>query len=376
MPSSLRLMLMIGKVVAVPAPRPLMDALQSIQVTMGVGQASGFQLTFAVSKRSTITRTLLPAGLFDPGARVIVVAVVGGMPSVLMDGIVTRQEVSPSDDPGGSTLTITGEDLSILMGLREIRMPYPALPAPAQVALICAKPEYALYGIVPLPVPTVITRVPNPVETFPVQAGVTDLAYVQGLAEEVGYTFYIEPAPAPGVNIAYWGPEIRAGLLQPALNVNMDADTNVESLSFSFDGLSREQYTVTLTEPNTKIPVPIPIPDISILRPPLALRPAVALREKKLPNTSGRSIPELLLLGLSHTSKSSDAISGQGKLDVLRYGRALKSRHLVGVRGAGLAYDGLYYVRSVTHDIRRGEYKQSFSLSRDGLISLTRQVVP
>jgi hypothetical protein len=46
------------------------------------------------------------------------------------------------------------------------------------------------------------------------------------------------------------------------------------------------------------------------------------------------------------------------------------------VRGAGLAYDGLYYVRSVTHDIRRGEYKQSFSLSRDGLISLTQQVIP
>ena len=49
---------------------------------------------------------------------------------------------------------------------------------------------------------------------------------------------------------------------------------------------------------------------------------------------------------------------------------------LVGVRGAGLAYDGLYYVNSVTHKIKRGEYKQSFSLSRDGLISNTPVVVP
>jgi hypothetical protein len=47
---------------------------------------------------------------------------------------------------------------------------------------------------------------------------------------------------------------------------------------------------------------------------------------------------------------------------------------LVGVRGAGIAYDGLYYVNSVTHDIKRGEYKQSFQLSRDGLISLTPRV--
>ena len=38
-----------------------------------------------------------------------------------------------------------------------------------------------------------------------------------------------------------------------------------------------------------------------------------------------------------------------------------KSRQLVGVRGAGLPFDGLYYVKSVTHDIKRGEYKQSFA---------------
>ena len=63
------------------------------------------------------------------------------------------------------------------------------------------------------------------------------------------------------------------------------------------------------------------------------------------------------------------AVSGSGSLDVLRYGRVLLPRMLVGVRGAGLAYDGLYYVDSVTHNIKRGEYKQSFTLSRDGLIS-------
>jgi hypothetical protein len=41
----------------------------------------------------------------------------------------------------------------------------------------------------------------------------------------------------------------------------------------------------------------------------------------------------------------------------------------VGVRGVGPAFDGLHYVTSVTHKIKRGEYKQSFKLSRNGLIS-------
>ena len=44
-------------------------------------------------------------------------------------------------------------------------------------------------------------------------------------------------------------------------------------------------------------------------------------------------------------------------------------RKLVGIRGSGTAFDGLYYVNSVTHEIKRGEYKQSFELTRNGLVS-------
>jgi hypothetical protein len=73
---------------------------------------------------------------------------------------------------------------------------------------------------------------------------------------------------------------------------------------------------------------------------------------------------------------NSTAISGNGSLDVMRYGKLLYSRMLVGVQGAGLAYDGMYYVDSVTHNIKQGEYKQNFTLSRDGLITTTPVVVP
>ena len=56
--------------------------------------------------------------------------------------------------------------------------------------------------------------------------------------------FYIEPGPVPGTSIAYWGPQVRVGVLQPALTINMDAATNVESLQLRFDGLARTQYTI------------------------------------------------------------------------------------------------------------------------------------
>ena len=47
-----------------------------------------------------------------------------------------------------------------------------------------------------------------------------------------------------------------------------------------------------------------------------------------------------------------------------------EQRELVSMlRGAGAPYDGLYYVKTATHDIQRGAYKQTFSLARNALFS-------
>ena len=71
-------------------------------------------------------------------------------------------------------------------------------------------------------------------------------------------------------------------------------------------------------------------------------------------------------------------VTATGTLDALRYGRILKPRGLVGVRGAGEHYDGTYYVKTVTHkiDVRKGEYKQAFTLTREGVGTTTPFVVP
>ena len=81
-----------------------------------------------------------------------------------------------------------------------------------------------------------------------------------------------------------------------------------------------------------------------------------------------------MLRGLAEAARTSDTVTASGSLNVLRYGRILKARGLVGVRGAGMAFDGLYYVKSVTHSIKRGDYKQNFTLGRNGLISIFPRV--
>ena len=365
----LHLTLLIGPTIPVPAPTQVIQALKSVQVTVGSGQRSGFQLAFALSKRSPLTNELIPLGYFDPGIRVIIVATVGAIPNVLIDGIITRQEVSASNDLGQSQVSVTGEDVSVMMDLNDVvPKPFPAVPEAGRVAILVGL--YAMYGLVPLIIPPIFSSVKPPTDSTPFQKG-SDLAYINYLAKKAGYVFFIEPGPLPGMNIAYFGPEIRVGIPQPALNVNMDALTNVNSLSFSFDGLSRKQYVILIQEPNTKIGIPIPLPSLDLLSPPLTLKQAPSLRWETLPDAAKLNPVEALGQGLAKALESSDAVSGSGEVDVIRYGQPLKARSLVGVRGAGLAYDGLYYVKSVTHNIKAGEYKQSFTLARNGLIPLT-----
>ncbi len=369
----IHLTILIGPAVPLPVPKSVMEALESVQVTSS-NDRSGFQIVFAVSKKSQLLSTLLPAGYFDPiVTRIIIIATVNGFPNVLMDGMITRQELAPSNDAGQSKLTITGEDLSILMDIVEMPfMRYPAMPEVARLYVILAK--YLVFGMVPIVIPPLPPDVPIPTTEIPSQRG-TDREYIRELAGDAGYVFYVEPGPLPGQSIAYFGPDVRIPVPQPALNVNMDAHTNVESMSFSLDGLAKKIIVYTIMDPAThKIPIPIPVPNLSALRPPLGARLTPPARVEFVDHGAARSPTKAIQEILGMMFKASDAITVSGSLDVLRYGHVLRSRLLVGVRGAGLAYDGLYYVNSVTHNIKRGEYKQSFQLSRDGLISLTPKV--
>src|SRR5262245_2943955 len=101
MGSGLYLTVLAGPVVAVPAPKPVMDALTSVEVTLtDVGQ-SGFQLNFTLGNNSPLqTLFLLSAGAPIPMLRVILVATFGALPQVLIDGVVTHHEISPDTMTG------------------------------------------------------------------------------------------------------------------------------------------------------------------------------------------------------------------------------------------------------------------------------------
>jgi hypothetical protein len=358
----------MGSVNPSAVPQQVIEALTEVSVSSTVGAQSGFQMKFTLGKNSFISQNLLPSGFFDPRTRVIITVTVNGTPEVLMDGIITKHDVTPSNEPGKSTLTVTGLDISALMDFIDLTgIPYPALPNFLIVDIVLAK--YLLFGVVPVVIPDLINILSNPLEKFPKQQG-TDYRYVSTLGQKSGYVFYIDPGPEPGMSLAYWGPEFGGFLpTQPALSINLDAATNVESLNFSYNGLAATQYIATILEKNSKIPIPIPIPSIDFLKASLSEKAPTPLKSKVIGDLASKSFGEAALLVVGALMATDDAITGSGSLDVLRYGHVLKARRKVAVRGAGVYYDGLYNVKSVTHNMKRGEYKQNFTLARGGVKS-------
>jgi len=353
------LTLMIGKKIPTPASLFVAEALRSVEVTQGDQGPSGFQLTFHVGRSSVLDLLdyrLLNDPLLKPFSRVMLLVRFAVAPVVLMDGIITTQQLSPSNEPGASTFTVTGEDVSVMMDLKQQHRAFPAIPDYGAVSTIIG--DYVEYGLLPsLPPANIQALNPyNPFEEIPQKpANQTDRAYLQSLAQRYGFLFYVTPGPVPLFSQAHWGPPERLSIPQSALSVNMGPASNVESINFSYDGLRPQQVLSN----EGKISEPSLSRSIALAR----NRPE-AQRLVDLTSDDKRRA-EINAQGMVDQSFD-DVVTATGELDVLRYNGLLKPHGLVGLRGAGDTFDGNYYVKSVTHKISKGRYTQSFSLSREG----------
>jgi hypothetical protein len=376
------LTLLIGPTVPVPATPDISEAVQSVSVTHNDEGRSGFQIVLRVGRAGPtdlLDYRLMLNPLLRPFNRVILMVLFGPVPRVLMDGVITNHQFAPGNQPGTATLTLTGEDVSVMMDLVKKRAEHPAQSEPLIALKLIA--GYAQYGLVPMVIPPASIDQPLPTERTPVQQD-TDLEYLKKMGSRFGHVFYVEPGPAPGMNFAYWGPPKRTGFPQRALSVNVGPETNVESISFSNNAMAPTVVADEIQDKSMNVRLPV-ITFFGTRMPPMAAMPALPFN---LPNVrtslleqggGGLNVTQAYARAQGVTDKSLDAVvTAQGELDALRYGGVLQPRGIVGLRGAGLTYDGLYYVKSVAHSISKGQYKQKFTLTREGTVSTTPAVVP
>jgi hypothetical protein len=370
--------LWIGPTIAVPAPPTLMEALQQVEVTHSDEGQSGFQITFQVGRSGPsdlVDYALLSNPLLKATNRVVLTVTINAIPRVLMDGIITQQQFSPSNQPGASTLTVTGEDVSMMMDLEEKSAEHPAQDETVIALKLIA--SYAQYGLIPMVIPPMVIDPPIPIERVPVQQA-TDLEYLREIAGRHGYVFYIIPGPAPLTNTAYWGPPVRVGVPQRALSVGMGGETNVDSINFQTNAMGPTLVTGKVQDRQTN--QAMPVMTFASLRVPLAVFPMWMVNQPNIRRTqfrqSGLNMMQSMAQAQATTDASVDCVTVQGELDTMRYGDMLTARTIIGLRGVGYSYDGLWYVKRVQHVIKKEKYTQSFTLVREGLGSTTPSVIP
>jgi hypothetical protein len=375
--SSITLTVRLGKQKTAPAPGVLIDAIQSVEVTQRDRGRAAFQIVFQVGRSGSLDLKdyqLVKDPLLSSGNRLILIVTLQAKAHLLMDGIITHQQLSPSLEPGASTFTITGEDITVMMDRKKHAVEHPVQDPKVIVEQILEQYR-STYGVIPRVIsPPKGVNAPSANEQTPVKHG-SDLRHILYLANRYGYVFYVSPGPQLEKNTAYWGPPKKRGgtQSQKALSFNLGSYTNVDSISLQHNARSPTKVFGRVQDRKTNqiqsFSIDSSDEERAFLSKTLSLNNKDAVQEVQYMD-SGHTLMESRIRAQAITNQSVDhAVQITGDLDTARYGDMLQIRELVGLRGVGDRYNGLYYVQQVTHKLRNGEYKQSFTIIREGLDS-------
>src|SRR5215212_279869 len=102
----IRLVLLVGETVPLPAPADVVDAITRVEVTNDAELGDGFQITFTLGKDQAGNYGLLDGGALDLPSRVVIGVAVGAVPEVLIDGIIAHHQLVPTHQPRLSPLPV------------------------------------------------------------------------------------------------------------------------------------------------------------------------------------------------------------------------------------------------------------------------------
>jgi hypothetical protein len=368
--------LLIGKTKPLPAPENFISAFRSMEITNSDKGRSGFEITFSAGRSALdsdfFDYEIIKSDLLKPFNRVRILLNIGSSSTVLIDGYITHQELSPSNDPRMTTFSIIGEDVGVLLDLEEKSDTHPALSDDKIVQEIIK--TYEKYGLKSEVAEPVLKEEPSVDQEVGSQE-TTDWRYISCLAHKYDFVFFIEPTGTLGENRAYWGPRDLVAKPQEPLYVNMGPITNVSKIDVRYNAFDPSAVIGTLQVPFTSNNLSLDARESK--RRHMSASPAISSQTFKRTTRfreSGVSHISGTLESQAMVEDSVDAVTVSGELDIFKYGGILRAFRRVNLAGVGLKYDGLYYVRSVTHTLRSHEYLQRFVLSREGVDSLSRSI--
>jgi Phage tail baseplate hub (GPD) len=343
----------------VPAPEPIVEAIQQIDVESSIDEASVLRITFGISATEIGDWSILDLDPFRPLTPLQLRLQRGAAaPEALINAFVTQHRVSYGAG-GHSTLELTAMDATYSMNLQEKVTSWPNLPDSAIATAI-----FGQHTIIPRvdPSPPVLTEP----EGTTIQRG-TDIRFLRRLAKRNGFDCYVQPEPLSGLDVGHFHKRQLTGLPQAVLSVEMGTETNVHDFSIRYEltratgALAAGLDVLTKSPQPALAPLALEVPlgiEGTLLRelPPAMVRPA----DTGLPRTA-----ELQRATQALVDRSTWSVVAEGKvgMDV----SVLRPGGLVSIRGAGRLYNGSYFVTRVHHTIQRGCVEQRFEAARNAV---------
>ncbi len=347
----------------------LYDDVIAVEVSERVGAPSSFVLQVALQKLpgggwSRVDEPSFGDGGFAPWQRVTISAGFDDQPDVLIDGYVAG--VAPRFAPveADSHLVVWGHDASYAMDVGEKVKAWPDKKYSE-----IATELFQAYGLTVDAVTVVDTQVAHDHDKeLLIQRG-SDWQFLRSLARRVGFDVFVRGGQG------FFRPPDASRSPQKDLAVHMgERLTNVLWFEPRVVGDLPTSITRMRANPVTK-KVEVVQVTASPLK-PLGKRDGDALRGgRKIPaQPTALGAPEPVVSDQAMTALATGVrrdndwiVSGEGELDGMIYGRALRADGMVLIKGAGRAFSGTYYVSEVIHRLTPEGYTQRFKVLRNAL---------
>lgn len=344
----------------------LLSALQAVEIEDHADLADMLRLRLAVSIGPDGREwTHLDGGQFTRLANVRVAAAIGSAtPEPLIDAYVIDVRASLSPEPGGSILEVVAMDATVLMSLEEKVRSWPDVSDSSIASTI-----FSEYGFTPDIEDTQPVRQESDAAT--IQRG-SDIQHLRRLAERNGYECFVEAGQGGQTTAHFHSPKLDTEA-QGTLNVNLGTATNVDEFKARNDMLRPTTAQARGLEVSTQEAPATDVTDVAATRLGSAATVAADRPRRVLLSGTGLSAGgELQTLAQAVVDRSAWAIVADGTLNSAVFGRALRAKRPVLVRGAGTELSGTYYVERVLHTFDAGGWTQRFRLRRNAS-GVTRQ---
>ncbi|MGH9884441.1 MAG: phage late control D family protein [bacterium] len=336
----------------------LLKCIQSVTVEEDLDVGSSCSIELEACRNEDGTWPYLEDDNLEVWNRVTVLAAFPKQTETVFDGYISHTSVRTNADASNMTVEISGVDASYHMNVEEKTRIWRNQTYEDIATAIIGEYEFTPY----------VADAPAP-GTPPLQVAQrsTDHRFLRELARRRGYEFYVL-----GAN-AYFRPADLTKAPQKVIAINFGEETNCNDLQFQSDGTAPTEASVAYfdaMEGEAKVDqqmdsglTPLGTELLSSLRGQVPIP-----QTKRIARGLGFSSPaQAAEYAAGMLRRNGWWVTAHGTMSGLRYGRVLRSRKLVTVKGAGPNFNGNYYVRRVRHTLTSRTYMMEFDLSRNAL---------